>query len=194
MLEWLKAILGDEYTEEIDTKVSAEIGKAFVSKADFKAAQDAKKLLEDTVKARDAQLAELSKTDTQSLQNKIEQLQQENEQAKQNYEVQLKQQKVDAAVTAALANAQAKNIKAAKALLDLDGAELQDDGTVKGLTESIEKLKTAEDSKFLFEAGKKETGLKGFEPASGKDGLPGDSQIKSFSLAGAIKNALTNND
>ena len=28
MLEWLKEILGDSYTEEIDKKVSAEIGKA----------------------------------------------------------------------------------------------------------------------------------------------------------------------
>ena len=35
MLEWLKTILGDAYTEEIDKKISGEIGKAFVSKADF---------------------------------------------------------------------------------------------------------------------------------------------------------------
>lgn len=35
MLEWLKTILGDGYTEEIDKKVSEEIGKGFVSKADF---------------------------------------------------------------------------------------------------------------------------------------------------------------
>ena len=27
MLEWLKTILGDQYTEEIDKKVSDEIGK-----------------------------------------------------------------------------------------------------------------------------------------------------------------------
>ena len=29
-LEWLKGILGDKYTEDIDKQVSAEIGKAFV--------------------------------------------------------------------------------------------------------------------------------------------------------------------
>lgn len=33
--EWLKGILGDKYTEDIDKQVSAEIGKAFVSKTDF---------------------------------------------------------------------------------------------------------------------------------------------------------------
>ena len=31
-LEWLKTILGDKYTPEIDTAVSQEIGKGFVSR------------------------------------------------------------------------------------------------------------------------------------------------------------------
>ena len=35
MLEWLKEILGDGYTEEIDGKVSAEIHREFVAKAEF---------------------------------------------------------------------------------------------------------------------------------------------------------------
>ena len=35
MLEWLKEILGDGYSEDVDKKVSAEIGKRFVSKNDF---------------------------------------------------------------------------------------------------------------------------------------------------------------
>ena len=34
-LEWLKTILGDMYTPEIDTAVSQEIGKGFVSRTDF---------------------------------------------------------------------------------------------------------------------------------------------------------------
>lgn len=37
MLEWLKEILGESYTEEIDKKVSAEIGRGFVAKVDFDA-------------------------------------------------------------------------------------------------------------------------------------------------------------
>ena len=36
-LEWLKTILGDKYTPEIDTAVSQEIGKGFVSRTDFNA-------------------------------------------------------------------------------------------------------------------------------------------------------------
>lgn len=55
MLEWLKNILGESYTEEIDKAVAAEIGKAFVAKADF----DAKNT---ELKAARAQLADAGKT------------------------------------------------------------------------------------------------------------------------------------
>ena len=43
MLEWLKNILGEDYTDEVDAKVSAEIGKNFVTKADFNQVNIAKK-------------------------------------------------------------------------------------------------------------------------------------------------------
>ena len=74
MLEWLKTILGDMYTEDIDRQVSTEIGKNFVSKTDFSVVKEAKKQLEETVKERDAQLDKLSKIDTESLQATIETL------------------------------------------------------------------------------------------------------------------------
>lgn len=171
MLEWLKTILGDTYTEDIDKQVSTEIGKNFVSKSDFSTVKEAKKQLEETVRERDAQLDELSKVDSESLKATIETLKKENQAAKEKYEAQLKQQKIEHAVTMALTSAKAKNLKAVKALLDLENAELQDDGTVKGLSESIEALKGAEDSKFLFETVEppKFTGL---EPVQGRDGLP----------------------
>jgi len=34
-LEWLKTILGDAYSDDIDKKVSEEIGKGFVARADL---------------------------------------------------------------------------------------------------------------------------------------------------------------
>lgn len=36
MLDWLKEILGDNYSEEIDKKVSAKIGENFVSRTGCK--------------------------------------------------------------------------------------------------------------------------------------------------------------
>lgn len=59
MLDWLKTILGDAYTEDIDSKVSAEIGKNFVAKTDFNATNEAKKTAEAALKERDKQLETL---------------------------------------------------------------------------------------------------------------------------------------
>lgn len=60
--------------------------------------------------------------------------------------------KIDFAVEKALTGAKAKNIKAVKALLELGEAKLDKDGNVKGLDEQIEKLRSGDDTKFLFEA------------------------------------------
>ena len=43
MLVWLKEILGDLYTDEIDSSVSKKIGENFVSKADFNEKNEAVK-------------------------------------------------------------------------------------------------------------------------------------------------------
>ena len=55
MLEWLKNILGDGYTEEIDKQVSDEISKAYAPRADLDSANEAKA-------AAEAQLADANKT------------------------------------------------------------------------------------------------------------------------------------
>lgn len=66
------------------------------------------------------------------------------------YENKLKQMQIDSAVEKSLMMAKAKNVKAVKALLDLEKAEIEND-TVKGLDDQIKKLTEAEDTKFLFE-------------------------------------------
>ncbi len=45
MLEFLKEILGDGYTAEIDQKISAEIGKRFVGRDDYNSKNEATKAL-----------------------------------------------------------------------------------------------------------------------------------------------------
>ena len=71
MLEWLKDLLGDSYTEEMDKKISEQIGKDFVARSDFNATNEAKKQLEVQIKERDKQLAGLKKLDAESLQAKV---------------------------------------------------------------------------------------------------------------------------
>lgn len=154
MLEWLKNILGDGYTDEVDAKVSAEIGKNFVSKADFNQVNTAKKKAEDDVKARDQQLEDLKKStgDAAALQEQITTLQNQNAEAKKTYEAELARVRLDGAVEAALTAAGAKNNTAVKALLAdfLKDAKLDDSGAVKGLAAEIDTLARADATAFLF--------------------------------------------
>lgn len=167
MLEWLKAILGDKYTDEIDKKVSEEIGKNFVARTDFNTLNAEKKSLTDSLKDRDKQLETLkaSTGDVEALKAQITQLQADNLAATKAHEAEVKRLKIDTAVELALSAAKAKNIKAVKALLELDKAELADDGTVKGLADQIKKLAEAPESGFLFEAKEKpQKNFTGFKP------------------------------
>lgn len=172
MLEWLKNILGDGYTDEVDAKVSAEIGKNFVSKADFNQVNTAKKKAEDDVKARDQQLEDLKKStgDAAALQEQITTLQNQNAEAKKTYEAELARVRLDGAVEAALTAAGAKNNTAVKALLAdfLKDAKLDDSGAVKGLAAEIDTLAKADATAFLFNTtdGNAQQQFKGMQPGA----------------------------
>lgn len=185
MLDWLKPILGDKYTDDIDTKISAEIGKNFVTKSDFNQTNEAKKKAEADIKARDAQLEQLKTAtgDVDALKAQIAELQQQNATAKTEYEAQLNQMRVDNLVETALTAAGAKNNVAVKALLAefLADAKISADGTIKGLVAEIDKLAKAEDTAFLFK-GKTETNpqLSGMKPGDpgGNTPAPAAKELK----------------
>lgn len=134
--------------------------------------------LKTQVGDRDKQLETLkaSAGDNADLKKKIEELQTENATAKASHESELNQLKIDFAVEKALTGAKAKNIKAVKALLELGEAKLDKDGNVKGLDEQIEKLRSGDDTKFLFEAQKQQKqqqNFKGFQPGASAQQKPG---------------------
>jgi len=174
-------------TEEMAQKVGdafAEYLKGFIPKSRFDEVNEAKKQLEKDIKTRDEQLEALKKIDAEGLQAEIEKLQKENKAAKEKYEAELKQLQLNNAVEKALIAAKAKNIKAVKALLDLESVEL-DGETVKGLDEQVKKLQESDDSKFLFDIdaksnNNKQPQFKGFNPGERKDTLPGESQPSSL--------------
>lgn len=87
-------------------------------------------------------IAEITK-ERDDLKKQIKTLQEDN--AKALYEV-----KLEHAIGAELTKAGARNSKAVKALLDMEGVKLEDDKLI-GITEQLEKLKT--DSGYLFESG-----------------------------------------
>lgn len=142
--------------------------------------------LKTQVGDRDKQLETLkaSAGDNADLKKQIEDLQTENATAKANHESELNQLKIDFAVEKALKGAKAKNIKAVKALLELNDAKLDKDGNVKGLAEQIEKLTSGDDTKFLFEAQKQtkqQQNFKGFQPGASVEQKPGEGEKVDFS-------------
>lgn len=73
------------------------------------------------------------------------------EKAKADADKQISQMKFDYALSAALTGAKAKNTKAVKALLDMDGLKFNDnDGKIVGLDEQLAQIKT--DNDYLFES------------------------------------------
>jgi len=142
--------------------------------------------LKTQVGDRDKQLETLkaSAGDNADLKKQIEDLQTENATAKATHESELNQLKIDFAVEKALTGAKAKNIKAVKALLELGEAKLDKDGNVKGLDEQIEKLRSGDDTKFLFEAQKQQRqqqNFKGFQPGASGEKKPGEGEMVDFS-------------
>ena len=98
---------------------------------------------------------------------------------------QLHGQELDAAVAMELSKEGARNLKAARALLNLENAEFSEDGSIAGLMEQILSLKSAPETGFLFE---KPEAPRGFLPGEGRDGLPGGGVP--LSLGEAVRTAL----
>lgn len=166
--ELVKLGLDDETAGKV-AAASAEELKGYIPKARFDEVNTAKNQAEEQVKERDKQIEGLKSSagDAESLKKQIETLQETNKQKDKEHAAEIQKLKVDHAVDAALVSAKCLNVKAARALLNLDQAQLSDDGTVKGIAEQIKTLQTADDSKMLFGAAGKMKGAKAGE--SGND-------------------------
>ena len=168
--------LSKEQADSVLDENSRDIGKAKGDfdklKSELDTANSEIESLKTTLTERDDQLETLknSKDDIEGLKNQISTLQTENKTKDEAHAAEIKQLKVDAAVTTALTAAKAKNIVAVKALLkDLDKAELMDDGSIKGLSEQIDALSKAKDSEFLFDTSTQKPTFRGAAPGQSGD-------------------------
>ena len=194
MLEWLKAILGDAYTDEIDKAVAQEIKKGYATQADLAAKEGKVKeleaqvgQLEESAKTHAASLADLKKLtgDKEALEKRIGELEEQAKTDKAAYEKELAKVKLLAAVDAELTAAGSRNNTAVRAVLAdfLAGAKLVDgkvtgkiDGEAATLAGRIEALKKDASTDFLFGKVEREgwkAGESGGKPA-GADKKPSD--------------------
>ena len=140
-------------TEEQATKIAemfAEEMKGMIPKSRLDEViadrDNAKKEHADVLK----QLGALQKEtgDVQSLKDKIQELQDNAKEAEKTHAAEMQTLKINNAVETALLGAKALNTTAVKALLKLEGAELDADGTVKGLSDQIAALQKSD--AYLF--------------------------------------------
>lgn len=150
---------------------SAEELKSYIPKARFDEVNTEKKTLETTVAERDTQLETLKNStgDVEAMKKQIADLQADNKTKDETHAAEIKQLKVDAAVSAAITAAKGKNATAIKALLkDLDKAEFTDDGQIKGLDDQLQAISKSDG--YLFDTTTKKTQIKGAKPGeTGKE-------------------------
>lgn len=159
-----------ESLKELGKYTLTEEIKNFVPKSRFDEVNDEKNKLTETLKERDKQLEDLKNStgDIEKMKKDITDLQAANTEKDKKHAAEIKTLKINSAVEAALNTAKAKNQKAVRALLDLEKAELDNDGKVKGLDDQMKKLQGAEDSKFLFETENKKPTIRGASPGEGE--------------------------
>lgn len=189
-LLWLKEIIGEAYTEEMDAAACQAIGKDFVARADFNAKNTRVKeleaqvgQLEEAAKGHAKQLEELKKSagDNEELTRKIGELEQQAKADRANYEKELVAVRLSSAVDAELTAAGAKNTVAVKAVLAdyLKDAKIVDGKVVAKvgdesitLAAKVEALKKDASTDFLFGSAPK---YEGWKPGEGGDGRkPGE--------------------
>lgn len=176
-------------TEEQATKVMEALNGNFVTKARFNEVNEELKTSKAAVTERDTQLETLRKSgaDAAALQEQIAQLQADNATKDQEHAAEIKKIKIENAVDKALTDARAINPATVKPLLAafLEKADLDDDGTIRGLVDEIGKLAKAEGTSFLFKADDSAaaTTISGASPA-------GSSSVNPTTKAGAYEARL----
>lgn len=151
-------------------KASSEELKNYVPYERFKELVDEKNKLKTDIADRDKQFETLKNStgDVEAMKEQIASLQAENKAKDEAHAAEIRQMKINSALESALISSKAKNLTAVKALIkDLDKAEFQDDGSIKGLEEQITALKKS-DSYLFEEAVATKPSFKGFQPGVAK--------------------------
>lgn len=173
-MDWLKELLknagiAEDKVETIVTDAAKEAPKHVVPKAVYNELSTEKKSLETQLSERDTQLTELQKQvkGNEELEKTIKELRDANNLAATKHQEELQSQKIESAIEIALTGAKARNLTAAKALLDREGVTIDKDGNVIGLNDKVKALVESEETKFMFES--TETVITGTTPG----GQPG---------------------
>jgi translation elongation factor EF-G len=160
----LKELLGEELFEQVNNKlkevddkdvelfIASENDGDFVRRNRLNEESDKVKELRSQLQDYDTQIEELKKhADASSeFQEKIKEIQDAKKEEVESLNNKLRQKTLDNEVEKELIKRKARNPKAVKALLDNDTIKLEEDDSVIGLSEQLDKLQESDD--YLFES------------------------------------------
>lgn len=178
-----------EIIDKIMDENSADIGKA---KGELQTYKDKVTELEGKLTTKEAEVSTLQAQvgDTTNLNNKIAQLEADKTNLTNELNTKVLEIKKDHAIEAKIRDAKGKNIKAIKALLDMEKVTFENE-ELGGIDDQLDALKGAEDSSMLF--GEVQTpppaGTKPSNPPVGSAGTP----ATGMSFTDAIAAALNSN-
>lgn len=138
-------------------------------------------------KTEEAKTLSAKVKDTEKLDAEIQNLKNENAKAAGEHAAEIARMKKSNAIDAGLRDSKAKNVKAVKALLDMDKITFEND-KLEGLDEQVKTLMESDTSKFMFET------TPDYKPKGAEPGEPsGGDPSKALSWGDAIKAALGGN-
>lgn len=179
-MDWLKELLkklgiAESDVDKIDGEISKELPKHFVPKTQYNDLSEAKKKLETDLTERDKQLEGLGKTAgaSEELKKQIAQLQDENKQAAEEYQNELKELRTNTALKLALSG-KVHDPDLVVGLLDKAIIELDESGTVKAGFD--DQLKALQESKAFLFVQEQTPQFRGMSPADGSSGGGGGQQ------------------
>mgnify|MGYP002530505359 CR=1 FL=1 len=150
MLDWLKTILGDVYTEEIDKQVSAEIGKNFVSKADFGAKSETIKDLQGQLQEANDQIQKFQDMDIDGIQKAADDWKEKAEQAERDAAAKIAEMEHDGLLREKLSGMKFTSEYARKGVFDeikAKGLKVEN-GQILGFDDAFTAIKEAQPNAF----------------------------------------------
>ncbi len=173
--------LSDEQVNQVMAEHGKDLEKSKGVESQLEQLKQQNTDLTSQITERDKQLKDLSGKagDNEELQTQIKALQDQNKQAKTDYETNIATLKRDGAIELALREAKAKNPKAVKALLNGENITIDDDG-VHGLKEQLEQLQGSDGYLFTDEQEDTKPGVKitgSGNPSGGSSEVPKLSEL-----------------
>lgn len=150
--EFLKELgLEDETIEKVMAEHGKSVAESSKAKEELETLKSENEALKEQITTRDKDLEELKNSAgaNQGLTEKYAELEAKYQKEKEDWESNLAEVQKNSALEIALTQNKAKNIKAAKALLNLDELQFKD-GALEGLEEQLKALR--ESDSYLFES------------------------------------------